>query len=377
MVVLPRTLNVTIDISPIVYKRGVSLYTTNLVKALLRQDDVRVSAFGSSLRQQPILREFIAEHKKLYRSQILPFPPSVWPTLWYQLNWPYLETIVNQTDVFHAWEELIPPTRNTPVVATIHDLAILKFPETAHPSTLVKHQAAWKRLKETGAHVIAVSHATKKDVIELLDFRPEKVHLVYEALPTEHQQVVLKEDQEKILNRLGLHKPFILFVGSLEPRKNVERLVEAWKPFYNDIDLVIAGKNQWGVEIDPSLPGLHILGGVSNTTLITLFKNAKIFAYPSLYEGFGLPILEAFTYATPVLTSQNSAMSEISGMAAELINPLEIESIQKGLQKLLNENSSEREHRKQAMKLQLQLFNWDTTAEKTIKVYKKAFEENE
>ncbi|MEO8581097.1 MAG: glycosyltransferase family 1 protein [Patescibacteria group bacterium] len=372
---MPTTLNITIDISPIVYKRGVSFYTTNLVSALLRQNDVKISAFGSSLRQQPMLRKFIEEHKKLSNSKVLPLPPSIWPTLWYQLSWPPIESIIEKTDVYHAWEELIPPASTVPIVATIHDLAILKFPETAHPSTLSKHQAAWKRLKQTDSHVIAVSHATKKDVIELLGFKPEKVHLVYEALPAEHQLSLSREEQDALLKKVNISKPFILFVGSLEPRKNVERLVEAWRPFQKEYDLVIAGKTQWGVEIDPETEGLHLLGGVGNKTLTTLFKNAKVFAYPSLYEGFGLPILEAFSYRTPVLTSQNSAMSEISGIAAKLIDPLEVESIRTGLEQLLNEDSSEREHRRQAMKLQLQLFNWDTTAEKTIKVYRRAVEE--
>lgn len=373
--VLPTTLNVTIDISPIVYKRGVSLYTTNLVTALLRQPDIKVNAFGSSLRQQAILRDFIAQHKKLNSSKVLPLPPSAWPTLWYKLNFPALETVVGKTDVFHAWEELIPPSNNTPVVSTIHDLAILKFPETAHPSTLAKHQAAWKRLKETDSHVIAVSNSTKKDVIELLGFKPEKVHLVYESLPIEHQLTLTREEQDKYLDRQNIKKPYILFVGALEPRKNVERLIEAWKPLKNDFDLVIAGKNQWGVNTNLDADGLHVLGSVGNKTLTSLYKNAKVFAFPSLYEGFGLPILEAFSYGTPVLTSHNSAMSEISGNAAVLIDPMEVESIRNGLEKLLNENSTERERRRQAMKLQLQLFNWDTTAEKTIKVYRKAFEE--
>lgn len=373
MVVLPTTLNVTIDISPIVYKRGVSLYTTNLISALLKQSDLDLHVFGSSLRQQPILKSFVSKYKKLDgKSSLYPLPPSVWPTLWYKLNWPPIENFVGKTDVFHAWEELIPPVKNTPVVATVHDLAILKFPETAHPSTLVKHHEAWKRLKKMGSHVIAVSQATKKDVIELLEFPPEKVHLVYEALPVEHQLTLTKEEQQLALEKLQQTKPFILFVGTLEPRKNIERLIAAWMPLRDEVDLVIVGKQGWGVEIDPTTPGLRMLGSVSNKLLTVLYRHAKVFAYPSLYEGFGLPILESFSYGTPVLTSQNSAMAEISNNASVLVDPLEVDSIKQGLEKLLNEKSEQREYRRQAMKLALQLFNWDKTAEKTVKVYQKA-----
>lgn len=376
--VLQTPLNVTIDISPIVYKRGVSLYTTNLVRALLDEPDIVVRAFGSSLRQKEVLKKFIADHPKLKRSQIYSYPPSLWPTMWYSFGWPKIESLVSKhTQVFHAWEELIPPTTDIPVVATIHDLAMLKFPETAHPDTLAKHRMAWNRLKETNSHVIAVSQATKKDVIELLGFESSKVHLVYEALPIEHQVAVTKDEQANILQKQGLTKPFILFVGSLEPRKNVQRLVRAWQSVQHEVDLVIAGKNEWGVEIDENTPGLHLLGSVGNKTLVTLYKHAKVFAYPSLYEGFGLPILEAYSYGTPVVTSQNSAMSEISGNASVLVDPLEVESIAKGLEKMLQEDSAQRDHRRQAMKLQLQLFNWDTTAEKTIRVYQKAIQDRE
>ena len=374
---MPTTLNVTIDISPIMYGRGVSQYTANLVTALMRQNAVTMNAFGSSLRQRLTLESFVSKHKLNHRSRLYTVPPKAWPLLWYKLNWPQIEMFIPKpTDVFHAWEELIPPSKNTPVVATIHDLAMLKFPETANPSTLAKHQAAWKRLKETDSHVIAVSQATKKDVIEMLGFKPEKVHLVYEALPEEHQITLANDEAADILRKMGLSKPFILFVGAVEPRKNVERLIEAWVPFQNDLDLVIAGKPGWGTFLK-EIPGLKLVGSVSNKQLVALYKRALVFAYPSLYEGFGLPILEAFTYGTPVLTSQNSAMSEISGNASLLVDPLEVESITKGLNKLLNEKGPDKEHRRQAMKLQLQLFSWDRTAEKTIKVYKRAFEEKQ
>lgn len=366
-------LNATIDISPIVYGRGVSRYTMNLVSALRRQHGVNIHAFGSSLRQLSELKQFVHAQKLTSVSTLLPFPPKLMSKLFYAANWPSIETLLSKkTDVFHAWEELIPPSNSTPIVATIHDLAMLKFPETAHQSTLEKHHAAWKRLKKLKSHVIAVSQATKKDVIELLEFQPDHVHLVYEALPEEHRVTLTKEQRELHLKKLRLDRPFILFVGAMEPRKNVLRLIEAWQTLADEVDLVLAGRNEWGVELPTNVSGLHVLGSVSSEQLASLYTEAKVFTFPSLYEGFGLPILEAFYYGTPVLTSENSAMSEISGTAARLVNPLEVESIAKGLQQLLDENSTERAKRKQAMKLQLQLFHWDKTAEKTLTVYKKA-----
>lgn len=365
----------TIDISPIVYGRGVSRYTTNLVRSLLKRDDIHLHVFGSSMRQLSVLQEFVRTQHISKDAQLMRIPPKILPVAWYQIGWPPLEKLLTHpTDLFHAWEELVPPTQNTPVIATIHDLAIIKFPETAHPATLAKHKAAWKRLKQSGSHVIAVSQSTKRDILELLEFEKDKVHLVYEALPEENKLKLTKEDQERILHSLHLLRPFFLYVGAIEPRKNINRLITAWKKFEHEFDLVIAGPTEWGVEIQDNSPHLRQLGRVTAQQLAALYSAASVFTFPSLYEGFGLPILEAFHYATPVLTSQNSAMSEVSGNAAMLVDPLEVESIAQGIEKLLNEKSEQKDHRKQAMKLQLQLFNWDKTAEKTVKVYEKAIE---
>lgn len=371
-------LNVTIDISPIVYGRGVSLYTKNLVRALTANSQISLNLFGISLRQKTKLQKFAQSlpswKNKKTRADFFSIPPKAMPLLWYQLNFPPISWMIGgQVDVFHAWEELIPPVSKTPVVATIHDLAILKFPETANPSTLSKHRAGWERLKKTQSHVIAVSRATKNDLLELLDFNPNRVHVVYEALPMEHDLDISQTEAIKILEQKNLERPFMLFVGVLEPRKNVPRIIQAWEKFATDYDLVIVGRQEWGVDL-PLHPNLHHFARVSAKELASLYNQATIFLYPSLYEGFGLPILEAFSAHTPVVTSNNSAMSEIAGNAAMQVDPQDVESIQQGIDKLLNESKEKRRERTNAMKLRLQLFDWDTTAEKTIKVYQKAAE---
>lgn len=377
-------MNVTIDISSIVYHRGVSRYTSNLTQALMKEKGVTVHLFGSAWRQFPILSEYL-EDLKLSQQQyrLIHMPPKALTFSWYTLNYPPIDSIISKTDVFHAWEELIPPTKNTPIVATIHDLAILKFPQTAHPDTLYKHRQAWKRLKSLNSHIIAVSESTRTDVIQLLHFPEDHVHTVYEALPEEVKISPSDSVTQRVLNTYTLNKPFILFVGTREPRKNLSRLIKAWQQLSQDVDLVIVGEKGWGEEDFNSANQVnkkntvHFLGKVSDEELASLYKESSVFAYPSLHEGFGLPILEAYFHHTPVLTSNVSSMPEVAGACAELVNPESVEEIAKGLSTLINESPVKKKARIEIMNKQLEKFSWKKTAKQTIEVYKKVMKNSD
>ncbi len=374
-------LNVGIDITAAIYGRGVSRYTTNLVRALLSTSQIRVTLYGSSLRQRAELLAIAEDLKKQTGSKaetvIQSYPPSLYNFLWNKVGYPKIKSLLPSITVFHSWDWLQPPDRDLPLVSTIHDMALMKFPETAHPKIKAMHEQSWKILKERKAHIIAVSRATKNDIIELLDIPEERVHVVHEALPVEVQQVAenLNEDEEAILKaKLQLEKPYILFVGTREPRKNLTRLIEAWQPLQEDVELVIAGDVGWD-ETDKKfaeVKNLRFLGRVSDQELSVLYTNAKLFAFPSLYEGFGLPILEAFYHGTPVVTSNTSSMPEIAGNAAELVDPLSVESIRTGIEKVLNESEDEQKVRVQRMVIRQHMFNWEKVATETIAVYQKA-----
>lgn len=376
-------LRVGIDVSPIVYGRGVSRYTANLVRALLTSSKVELSLYGCSWRQKAELDQAVASlitSKPRTSHEIQAIPPSVQNVLWNWLNLNNIRSTFPNLDLFHSWDWLQPPDKDLPLVSTIHDLAILHFPETAHPKIKSMHEQSWKKLKERQAHIIAVSRATQRDVIELLGFPPDRVHVVYEALPVEHQLVSESLDEEEyaaIKQRLNLTKPYILFVGTREPRKNLSRLIEAWKPLATDIDLVVAGERGWDetTTLEGSAQtGLRFLGRVSEAELAVLYGEAEVFAYPCLYEGFGLPILEAFYHGTPVLTSAVSSMVEVAGNAAELVEPESVESIRAGLEHLLSESLPEQQRRLQKMIIRLQMFNWQQVGHQTISVYQHAID---
>ena len=382
-------MKVGLDISSLVYGRGVSRYTSNLVRSLLKtRPDLDLKLYGNSRGR---VNELEAEVKKLrvpnrkfkfYEQQI---PQSVLSFTWRLGLNPLRQVFGDPVDVFHSWDWLQPPAEKWPLVSTIHDLAILKFPETAKKEVIKAHQRSWRLLRERQAEIIAVSESTRQDIINLLGFAPYQVTTIYEALPAENMLVAEKMTEasyqvardELKLTELGIGedaKPYILFVGTREPRKNLARLIEAWQPLAEYVSLVIAGEKGWdqtGVNQN-SLPEPIFLGRVTDEQLAVLYNEANLFAYPSLDEGFGLPILESFYYGTPVLTSNLSAMKEIAGEAAFLIDPTSVESIYQGLIATLNASEEEHQKRLQLMLLRQRLFSWEKTAEETALVYQKA-----
>lgn len=373
-------MKIGIDITAILYNRGVSRYTKNLVRALQKTPN-NLYLFGYSFRQKNRLEEIAFNlNSNEEQNKILPYPQSLLSAFW-RFGFPKVTSYFPEIDVFHSWDWLQPPDKNIPLVSTIHDLAILKFQDTAHPKILKAHQRSWQELANRKAQIIAVSNATKRDIVELLGYPAYKITVVHEALPEEFKKVsasLTDEKAEMIIKKLQLTRPYILFVGTREPRKNLERLVEAWQPLAKDFDLLIAGDKGWD-ELEDKVKkhqySPRFLGGVSDHELAVLYMEASIFAYPSLYEGFGLPILESFHYGTPVVTSNNSGMLEVAGNACELVDPFDVQSITKGMQKVLSENLDEQRKRLQRMIIRQQMFDWKNVANQTLAVYKKAIQE--
>lgn len=374
-------IRVGIDITSTIYNRGVSRYTMNLVRGLLQDTELKMTLYGSSLRQRQQLVDIAETLKKEAHAKaetvIQSYPPSLYNFMWNKLHFPKVKSLMPNIQLFHSWDWLQPPDRDVPLVSTIHDLTILKYPETAHPKVLDMHKQSWKILKERQAMIIAVSRATKRDIVELLDIPENLVKVVHEALPVEVQQIsksITDEKLEEIKNKLKLDRPYILFVGTREPRKNLKNLIEAWHPLEKDVDLIIAGESGWdeteNKKYQTMSPHLRFLGRVTDEELSVLYSESALFAYPSLYEGFGLPILEAFYHGTPVVTSNTSSMPEVAGNAAELVDPLSIESIRTGIENILNESEAEQQKRIQKMIIRQQMFTWSTVVKETVSVYK-------
>lgn len=377
-------MKIGLDVSSLVYHRGVSRYTSNLMLALLDQPDAELLLYGNSLRAygqleaelKNTLKNTLSDKYQLFLGKI---PPRILAKLW-QLGLRPIKKTMPQVEVFHSWDWLQPPDKDLPLVSTIHDLAILKYPATAHPQVLAAHQRSWQILKERQAQILTVSESSKKDIVQLLKIPSERITVTYEALPREVEQASeqLANNDElrvKIKKELKLTRPYILFVGSREPRKNLERLIKAWEPLASDFDLIVAGEKAWDKSAQLHQQHLRFLGQVGDLQLAALYHYAELLAYPSLDEGFGLPILEAFSHGVPVLSSDLAVIKEVAGNAAHLINPNSLEEIQAGLKFLLNEDQAASSTRLKKMIIRLHLFNWTKTARTTMKVYQAALEQ--
>ncbi|MBM3205751.1 glycosyltransferase family 4 protein [Candidatus Shapirobacteria bacterium] len=365
-------MKIGIDISQIVYGTGVSFYTKNLVENLLRIDKKNeYRLFFSSLRQN-LKYNFSAKVKKFK------IPPTLLELLWNQWHLFPVENFIGKVDVFHASDWTQPPTKAAKVT-TIHDFGFLKYPQTAHPKIKAVMERRFQWIKKEIDLVIAVSKATQKDIMEILGLPEKKIKVVYEAAPEDLKPVKDKKISQKLFKKYNLDGDYLLSVATLEPRKNLKRIIEAFKMLKTkNLKLVITGKPGW-----EDLNTLGFKKGNNNTIftgylkkredLAALYSQALGLVYPSLYEGFGLPILEAMKCGCPVLTSNISSMPEVAGQAAILVDPLDVEEIARGLSELVNNQDLRKSLAKKGL-AQVKKFSWEKTAQETLKVYEQAVE---
>lgn len=349
-------MRIGIDISQIVYQTGVSRYTAELVENLLKIDrDNQYVLFAGSLRQRGIIKAFVAKLPRRVKLVLTPLSPKIADLVFNRLGIS-MNRFIGNIDVFHASNWVL-PRLDCPVVTTIHDLTFLKFPEEHLPYYIVAHQRHLQRAKTRAAVVIAVSQATKRDLLDQ-GLATDKIHVIYEAAGRMFKPVKTKR------------RPFILSVGTMEPRKNIKRLIEAWKSLnIPEWKLLITGKFGWGERTKP-VPGVRLLGFVSDEELVKLYSQAQVFVYPSLYEGFGLPVLEAMACGCPVVTSGVSSLPEVGGEAAIYVEPMSVKSITQGIITALDQASKLR----QLGLEQAKKFSWEKTARETLKIYQRVYE---
>jgi glycosyltransferase involved in cell wall biosynthesis len=357
-------MKITIDVSQMAYSgTGVGRYTFELVKALLTQPSKHEFILWAGVRKQRFYFESL--------QKTAPWNKATWvyshlsPKLagvLFNYSPLHLEYLSGETDLIHLSDWTAPVTR-VPTVTTIHDLAYAKYPETVHP--LIRHTQSLRlsRIVKHGNHIIADSMSTKNDLIEKYQLNDSLIDVVYPGLSQDYYPRS-GEEIERVKTKYNLPAKFILCLGTQEPRKNLERLITATTN--HSLPLVIAGKYGWGKKIEnPS--HVTVLGFVDEADLPALYSSSTVFCYPSLYEGFGFPVLEAMACGTPVVTSNISSLPEVTGDAAVLVDPLSIEAIRSGIDQSLelSENMIKKGIR------QAKKFSWDNTATQVMSIYEK------
>lgn len=280
-------------------------------------------------------------------------------------------------DIFHSPFFHSPIPKKAKLLLTVHDMRFFRYPETY---TFLRYQFlkhAVKRSIKKADRIISISQFTKDEIQEAYGILPNKITVVHEAINPEHftEQPINEECKAKIKNLID-HQ-FILTVGHLEPRKNYDRLIDAFqkiKPkLRKSTKLVIIGKK--GHKFDSTIqkieddPDILFLNFISQELLNWLYKNARLFVFPSFYEGFGFPPLEAGMHGTVSAVSKISSIPEVCGDAVLYFNPTDVDDIATVMLQGIN-NDAKRLELKEEMKKQLQKFSWEKNAEETISIYR-------
>jgi len=300
------------------------------------------------------------------------------------------------TDLFHVPLNRVPLLMRKPFVVTIHDMASLLF-DTGRGWRNSLRQYRFRRGLLRADRVIAVSAATRRDVENLMGVPPERIRLVYSAPSPEFFQRSHVADaraagpqgealeRQRILERYQIHYPFLLYAGAIRPQKNIPRLVEAFAiaragltdhPQYRDLRLIIVGDEisrypavRQAVIQSRVEDAVRFLGFVPFGTMRVFYEAATAFVFPSLYEGFGLPPLEAMASGTPVITSSSSSLPEVVGEAAMLVNPENVFDIARGIKEVLL-NEPLRRQLIEAGRIHAAKYSWRTTAQQVLEIYR-------
>ncbi len=274
--------------------------------------------------------------------------------------------------LFHGLNQRLPLGCRCPMVATFHDLFALSG-EYSTPEFRSRFASLARETAERADHVIAVSAYTAEQVVERLGLPRSAITVVHHG--AEALKIPAQDRREDILRRLGVTRPFVLHVGALQVRKNVDRVIAAFEMAGGSTELVLAGSHGYGAEriLDrirrsPVRARIRLTGHVADEALATLYAGAEVLLFPSLEEGFGLPLVEAFSVGLPVVTSNVSALPEVAGGAAALIDPLDTDAIAETLGEVLESATLRGELRRKGA-ARARRFQWRRCAEETWRVY--------
>ena len=375
-------MKIAIDYTPAALQgAGIGRYTRGLVDALIpllgAGDEVTLLYPRGDA---PFARRAWPEQVRIRR---LPLPDRYQTILWHRLRLPLpVEWLAGDVDIFHAPNFLLPPARRAKTLLTIHDLAFLVRPEYAWPDLRRFLEQAVPRSVARADHILADSEASKRDAMRLFGLPGERVTVVGAGVEPRFRPMNSDETAD-VRAQYGLDWPFVFSISTLEPRKNFDGLIRAFVRARREANLphhlVIAGGKGWlyedifaAVEQEDAGDFVHFPGFVPDADLPALYNLADLFAFPSHYEGFGLPLLEALACGTPALASDVSSLPEIAGDAAMLIPADDAEALAAGLIHLLTDADARAALSRRGPG-QAARFTWAAAARRLLDVYRALF----
>ncbi len=364
-----------IDVSSAVHaKAGIGRYAESLARALVSRQPGRFALFYNRVRESQPPAGLESVPARTVRAGYKPWRMAVWLG---QLARVGFNRLVPGAELFHATEHLLPPLRGVPTVLTVHDMIFKLFPEHQKPLNFWYLNATMPLYCRRADAVITVSESSKRDIVTHYGLDPAKVTVVYEAAAPEFAPASLARVDE-VRRRYGLPDRYLIHVGTIEPRKNLTRLVEALQRLRDEgltIPLVVAGGKGWlydeffrRLEELEMRDTVHFPGYVPSADLPALYSGATAAVMSSVYEGFGLPVLEAMACGTPVVSSQASSLPEFGGEAARYFDPYDVEAMAATIGTVWSDGELRGEMRQRGL-AQAAKFSWEQAAEETLAVY--------
>ena len=363
---------------------GIGRLTRNVIGALAaldRQNEYRLFVAAGRGRDEEWKVGGLGDvHYPNFKLRTLPLSDHALAVAWHRLRLPlFIELFTGKLDLFHSPDFTLPPVFRARTLVTVHDLSFLRVPE-CFPHGLRRYlESAVPRAVRRADHIIADSHNTRRDVVELLGAPGAKISVIHCGVEPRFRPLS-GEALIAVHRKYSLPERFILSLGTIQPRKNYARLIKAFGILNSQIancklHLVIAGGKGWLYEEILAAferPGLkdrvHFLGFVDDADLPALYNLAELFAFPSLYEGFGLPPLEAMACGTPVVCSETSSLPEVVGDAALMVDPLDVEGLAQSMRRVIEDGSLRASLAARGLE-RAAAFSWPKAAEKLLKVY--------
>jgi glycosyltransferase involved in cell wall biosynthesis len=382
-------LKIAVDATPIAPKpSGVGLYVTNLIRSLYTLQEtenfelriVYQPGFKKWLRGDWSFPESLQQYPHLH---LFPMPVRVSNFFIYKnlpIVWSLCEKSMRFPDIIHGTDYSVYPCKKSLKVFTIHDLTFLKYPK--YIDSVVKTYAKRiRRCLEWTDLILTVSENSKKDIVECLNIKSEKIYVTLLSSRYSSDYLLIKPgDRIRQQTHYDFSHPYLLFVSNLEPRKNILSIIKAFnylkQKYKIDHDLILIGRKGWyyepiiaAIESSSWKHQIHHLDYLSDELVALFYSKADVFVYPSYYEGFGLPVLEAMTLGAPVVASNTSSLPEVAGDAALFIDPNDPIQLAEAILKVISDRQLRQELIDKGQK-RAKLFSWERTARETLKAYK-------
>ena len=375
-------MRVAIDITAAATQQaGIGRSVRELVNALVLEPDRPDLTLVYTRRGPSRAADALAVHERV-RVRRIPVSPRIALATWFKARLPLpVEALVGPVRAFHGPDFTLPPLVAARGVLTVHDLSYVIRPQDAHPRQRRFLETAVPRSIDRARLIVAVSEAVKRDLMQRYGVRPHRIRVVPNAVPDWFGPITDGDELASVRRRLGLPERFVLSVGTIQPRKNIEGLARAVslasaRLGSPAVEHVHAGGEGWLCDrvyaaIEQAGDRVRFVGRVSDDTLRALYSLASVYAYPSHGEGFGIPILEAFACGCPVLTSDTPATTEVAAGAALAVDPADSEALADGLVTLLSDEARRADLIERGRKRRWD-YSWRQSARRLLEVYREA-----